>query len=436
MLAGLFGESRSFTVDEAINAVTAQRGSAGGGKVFPVSASNAFAHDAVWAAVRSISNPIMVAPVSCHRGDELSAKATPSTQIATPTIISDPAGSWDIDREAVLTFAVDSLLLWGNLFGEITALDANGFPAQIRPINPQMIEWRQTRSGRVTWYVQGNELGKWPNGPLWHRALYPSGGPVGIPAIYWGAKQIGLGLAAQDAASDWFANGSQPSGVLSSSQSFQNDNDVAAAKIAKEKLRDAIRNREPVAIGGDWKYVPIQIPPDQAQFLETISANTATVARLFGVRPERIGGSAQGGASLTYANLEQSELTHITQAVNPVAMVLRRAFSTLLRRGQYMTFRLEDASVLGAMTEMQVISLGLRSGVLTHGESRAMLGRDPIEGRDPNEHIWPPMVNQSVTLSAVDESGDGAGLIDGDRSATVDHIPTPAHTNGNGNGSH
>ncbi|MEZ5165697.1 MAG: phage portal protein [Acidimicrobiales bacterium] len=316
--AAVRSEARAATADEALAALIAQR-SGSSAKVFPVTPSTAFAHDAVWASVRAISNPIMVAPVSVHRGDELSAKATPATQIRTPRIVADPASSWEIDREAALTFAVDSLLLWGNLFGEVTELDANGWPAQVRPVHPGLIQWRMDRTGRVSWYLEGRgEVRKWPNGTLWHRALYPSSGPVGVPAIYWGAKQIGLGLAAQEAASDWFANGSQPSGVLSSAKSFENEADVDAAKVAKEKLRAAIRDREPVAIGGDWTYQAIQIPPDQAQFLETIGANVATVARLFGVRPERIGGSAQGGASLTYANLEQSELSHITQAVNPV----------------------------------------------------------------------------------------------------------------------
>lgn len=437
-LFGLAGDHRregrgSVTAADALAALAERERGGGSGKAFPVSAGNAMVHDAVWAAVRSISNPIMVAPVSCHRGDELSSKATPSTQIDTPRIVADPASSWGIDREGVITFAVDSFLLWGNLFGEITALDRNGFPDQVRPLHPGMIEWRQARSGHVDWYVNGVRLRKWPDGPLWHRAMYPGGGPVGIPAIYWGAKHIGLGLAAQDAASDWFRNGSQPSGVLSSKTPFANENDKAAAEVAKERLRAATVNREPVAIGGDWTYQPIQLPPDQAQFLQTISANTATVARLFGVRPERIGGSAQGGASLTYTNLEQSELSHITQAVNPVATVLRRAWSSLMPLTQYMTFRLEDASVLGAMTEMQVISLGLRSGAITHGESRAMLGFDPIPGRSADDHIWPPMVNQSITLSAVDESGDGAGLIDGQNAATVDFVPAPAgSTNGNG----
>ncbi|MEZ5165698.1 MAG: hypothetical protein R2695_04105 [Acidimicrobiales bacterium] len=61
--------------------------------------------------------------------------------------------------------------------------------------------------------------------------------------------------------------------------------------------------------------------------------------------------------------------------------------------------------MLGAMTEMQVISLGLRSGMLDHGEGRAMLGRDPIPGRDsPRPHLAAD--GQPVDLAvAVDESG-------------------------------
>ncbi|MGB0963239.1 MAG: phage portal protein [Mycobacterium sp.] len=420
------------SASDALNALMRQRSA--GTQAPHVNADTAMRHDAVWASVRSITNPIMVAPVSTHRGDQLADRATPASRIDTPRIIADPCGDWGIDREGFLTFYGDSLLLWGNAFAEITALNSRGWPDQLRPLHPNRITWKaDPTTGRVAWMVDGAAMGRWPLGPLWHQALYPGAGPIGIPAIYHGARHIGLGLAAEEAASDWFVSGMHPSGIVSSEKVIRTEQDEAEAEIAKTKVNQAVRNREIIAVGGGFKFDPIQVPADQAQFLETIAANTATVARLFGVRPERIGGSAQGGSSLTYSNLETNEDQHITQAVNPVATVMMRGLSKMLPHRNFAIANLEDPRVLGAKVAAEVASLQLRSGMLTHGESRAGINRDPIPGIDPDAYVWPPMVNQSVSLSAVDESGDLVDDTTGDddRSAIVDYIPAPV-MNGNG----
>lgn len=439
MLGRLFGmasgdrrEGRDISADEALAALSAQR-SGSGGRAFPVNSSNAMVHDAVYGSIRSISNPIMIAPVATYSGDALSAKATPSSLLPTPQVIADPASDWEIDREGFMSFLVDSLLLWGNLFGEITRLDRSGWPEAIRPVHPGEVEWRRQRSGHIDWFLNGQPIKRYPKGPLWHRALYPSGSPVGIPPIYWGASQISLGLAAQEAASDWFRHGSHPSGVLSSDRPVSNDGDKVAAERAKERVQAAARNREIVVVGNGYKFQPIQIPPDQAQFLETAGANVATIARLFGVDPRRIGGSPQGGQSLTYSNLEMSELAHMTIAVNPVAHVVHGALSSLIPDAQYIRLRLDDEAVLGAMVEMQLASLGMRSGLLTHGEGRGRLGLDPIPGREDDDHVWPPMSNHTLVLSAIDEEGAVADeLIDRKGQTSLDWVPDPVpSTNGN-----
>lgn len=429
-------DARNATADELLAVLHAERSGAGTGRSFPVNSHNAMVHDAVYASVRSIANPIMVAPVATHTGDPLSTRATPSNQISTPPVIANPAADWEVEREGFMTFLVDSLLLWGNLFGEITNLNAGGFPAAIRPVHPGQVEWRRLPSGRVEWLLDGARVKRWPHGPLWHRALYPSGTPVGIPPIYWGAKQIGLGLAAEEAASDWFRHGSHPSGVLSSDKAFQNDQDRTAAVRAKERVQAAARNREVAVIGGGWKFEQIQIPPDQAQFLETMGANVAAVARLFQVDPRRIGASPQGGQSLTYSNLEMSELAHLTIAVNPVAHVVQAALSALLPRQQFVRLRLEDENVLGAMVEMKLIAEGYRSGAFNYGEGRARLGLDVPEGRDPDDHVWPPYQNSTLVASTVDEDGVVLDALtdddDDDGRAVVDQVPTPGGANGNG----
>jgi phage portal protein BeeE len=62
------------------------------------------------------------------------------------------------------------------------------------------------------------------------------------------------------------------------------------------------------------KYTPIQVSPEESQFLATQQANVAQVARYFWIPPEMVGGS--GGNSMTYANVEQRSLDFLTYAVS------------------------------------------------------------------------------------------------------------------------
>lgn len=382
-----------------------------------INADTAMRHDAVYACVRTITKPISVAPIRVYAGDEFAA-VTEGDRRPVPAVLRSPAADFDIDRVGWLSGIVESMLLRGMGWGWVRSIDARGMPAQVEPLHPDLVEVRRvTRTGPVTYYLEGAEVERWPRGPLWGSPLYPpAGSPIGVSAITHGARQIGLGLAAQGHALDFFDKGAHPTGILRTDQQFRNEEDTTRAEELKERFKEAVAGRDIAVLGSGLDYTAVQLSAEDSQFLETIAANVPTICRLFDVRPERIGSGPQGGSgSITYANLEVRLLHHLTEAVAPVARALASWLSQWLPRGQFVRFDLRDQVVLDSMTEIKVLAEELQWAMSTYGEGRTRLGREPVDGIDVDATLWPPGPRSaSVSVSLTGEDGaDAQQIIDG-----------------------
>src|SRR5262249_59121150 len=111
-----------------------------------------------------------------------------------------------------------------------------------------------------------------------------------------------VGGGGQDAfgyGAGWYRSGGFPPGTFQNTQ--YEVEDEQAVKI-KAKLVSAQRRREPLVYGRDWEYKPITVPPEQAQFIQSQQLTATQLAAVYGVMPERVGGSR--GDSMTYSTQE------------------------------------------------------------------------------------------------------------------------------------
>jgi HK97 family phage portal protein len=218
---------------------------------------------------------------------------------------------------------------------------------------------------------------------MWHRRVHPVPGRLlGLSPIALHALTIGTGIAALQFGAQWFQEGAHPSGVLSTDK----DINRTQANTAKERFLSAIRGRrEPVVLGGGWKYQTIQIAPNESQFLETNNYTAAECCRIFGPGFAEIFGYETGG-SLTYSNVEQRSLDFLTYAADPWLVRIERILSALLPRPRYVKFNRAALVRTDLLTRYRAHEIALRNRWKVVNEVRADEDMRPVDwGAQPND---------------------------------------------------
>lgn len=338
-----------------------------------VDADRAMRHDAVWSAVNFIADLISTLPVAAYRdraGETVRLEPPPQLVRRPSAVVSRTAWSRQI---------LVSQLLRGNAYGMVSGVDRNGVPTGVEILHPDEVQvFAEGRFGPWVFRVNGQPVERWPNGPLWHvPAFVMPGSPVGLSPVAYAAQQIGLGLAAQKFGAQFFGDGGHPSAALTTDGEVNQQQ----AEVIKQRFLNATRgNREPVVLGAGMRYQPIQISPEESQFLDTLQANGAQIARIYGLRPEDIG--FKSGDSMTYANVEQRQIDRLVYPINQWVLRLEEAVNDLLPNGTYVKHNVDALIRVDLKTRYQVHQIALRNGVRTRNEVRDLEELPPLEGGD------------------------------------------------------
>ncbi len=339
-------------------------------------------HGAVFACRDLIGRLVSTLPV--HEYDRA---AGVQRELATPPVLTKPDGELDVTNW--LYQVLDSALITGNAFGLIQSYDNRGWPTQIVTVPEGCVGWsRRGRFGPVDWTLEGQQIGKWPAGDLWHFPAYTLAGcPVGVSPIRYAALTIGVGLAAQRFGGTWFRDGMVPAAILT------NEDEVPpeVSNLVKEMWRDTLSgNREPVVLGDGWKYEPISIKPEESQFLDTIQANKADVAMFFGVEPEAIGATRAGGSSVVYQNIAQGNTNLLVRTINAWIVRLEHALTDIRPRPRYVKLNPNALLRVDPETQAKISDIELSNGTRNQDEVRSLHELAPIPDGRGQRHNWPP----------------------------------------------
>jgi HK97 family phage portal protein len=357
---------------------------------------------AVWACIDLLAEIVSTLPVDEFRK---TADGLPVAVERPTPLLKDPAADGS-GFEVWCRQVMVSLLTRGNAYGFIAGLGDDGWPSQVEVLHPDQVTVRREKTfGPVNWFLDNKPIGRWPNGPLWHLPAYPvPGSPVGASPIAYARDTIGVGLAAQQFGAQWFGDGAHPTQVIKS----EHEINAEQAKIIKERIIAATYdNRQPLALGDGLTMESFQVSPDESQFLETIRANVADVARFFRVPPEMIGG--ESGSSMTYSTLESRALHLLTFAVGPWLTRIERSLSRLRPGPRFVKFNADALIRVDLLSRYKAHDLALRGGWKSRDDVRRIEDLPPIP--DGDEYLWPPY---SVTLEAPEAPApEGEPNVDG-----------------------
>ena len=291
---------------------------------------------------------------------------------------------------------VHHLLVYGNAFGFIDrSMRVGSDPDGIYLMCPDRVSVKyDDRSARYYYMPPGTgDRYEVDRSEILHWRGLTYDGVMGLAPIQHCKLTLGLSIAAEKYGARFFGNNSHPGGILAKDDLHDDERDAMKATIEEgyrgnNQLRFMVMN-------GEWKYTPIGIPPEQAQFLQTRVKQDADVCRIFGVPPWLVGVPVEG--SKPYANVEQEMINFAKLTLRQLLVRIEEPINAALfprdpvRGREYFFEFLVDGLMRGdGVSRFKQYEVGIRSRILSPNEVRELENLSPYEGGDNYDGIKSP----------------------------------------------
>lgn len=326
----------------------------------------------VFSAIRHIVDFVSTLPIKAYREQaDGTCKELPSL----PQLFQNQNAIGMPGIEQFVGQALFGMVVHGNAVGWILNTDGYGFPTDIRWL--RSIDWHYDWVGHQ-WYVNGQPVSA---SRVFHIPwLVPPGWHLGMSPIEHYATIIRAGLSAQEYA-DVRRGGGLPPAVLRNTRlhDLKGPNGTDHSERIRELAVAAFRTGKPFVTGSDWDLTALSIPPNHAQFIETLKMTADQIAGIYGIDAREIGG--QEASSLTYSTDESYALKRAGN-LRPYVERLESAFARILPEKQTVKFDLDATIRADQLSRAQVQDIRIKNGTLTRNEARAIEGLPPLPGGD------------------------------------------------------
>jgi HK97 family phage portal protein len=267
-----------------------------------------------------------------------------------------------------------SVLIHGMAYGLYTARDGFGYPTGAEWLDSSLvnvIDSKPFNPLKAQFFYAGRPVAR--EDLFIIRGLSVAGRTEAISPLRAFQAYIEAGHSALEYGNGWYRSGGFPPGT------FKNANyevtDEQSAEI-KGRLVTAIRRHEPLVFGADWDFNPITVPPNEAQFIESMQLNATQIASIYGVQPRRAGGVH--GDSMTYSNVEMDAISEVTDSLDPWLVRFEEAFTESLPQPQVAEFDRDARIRHDIRTRYQVYREARDTGILNVDEIRELEDREPL----------------------------------------------------------
>lgn len=275
---------------------------------------------------------------------------------------------------------------FGNGYAEIQRT-GRGAPYALHLLHPEDTHpVRDPATGAVRYDVD-NGRRSLPPASVLHVAGFGYDGLKGHDFTRLLAQALGLGIAAETSAANFFANGSEPGGVIEMPKRLSDD---AAERFLSqwEARHGGPGRRHRTAVleeGASWK--PTSTDPEKAQLLDTRKFQVNDIARPWRVPPHKNGDFSQAHL----ANIEASNLDYLMTALMGWLTTIEQEFTLKLfsemewAQGYYVAHDTHALLRGDVLSRYQSYEVALRNGWMSRNDVRRRENQDPIppgEGGD------------------------------------------------------
>lgn len=322
----------------------------------------------VMACLRLISNTVSQLPLdSFVRKNGMRIPVDPSPQIVAEPFV-------DVTREEGFQMGILSLMLRGNAYYHVLARDRMGWPILLDPLPPHLVLVRRV-GGQVVYKVNHVEV---PAEDIIHlRWMTLPGGIVGLSPVEYAAQGMGIALASEAYGSRFFAQGATLSGVLQTDQTLTKESAKRIAEQWRANHAGVSQSHMPLITDGGVKWSPIQVPPDQAQFLATRQFQRGEIAMLYGVPPHLIGDVDR--TTSWGSGIQDQKIDFITFTLAQYTSRFEAAWNAMTPNGIFHKFNYDALLRTNTLARYQAYSVARTMGFMSTNEIRALEDMSPID---------------------------------------------------------
>lgn len=296
--------------------------------------------------------------------------------------------------------------LWGNGYAEIE-YDGGGRVLALWPLRPDMVtDIRRTGTGLAYVYqLPDGKQAVLPGENVFHVRGLSGDGIRGYSPIAMQRQLVGLGLATELFGASFFRNGARPGGILEH-PGVLDDEAFDRLRETWTEAHGGLGNSHRLAILEEgMTYRQVGVPPEEAQFLETMKFNRSQIASIFRIPPHMIGDLERA----TFSNIEQQSIEFKVYTMEPWLVRLQQAINTrLIGDGRFFAEFLPDALLRGDTAgRYQAYAIGRQNGWLSANDIREMENLNPIEGGDV--YLVPLNMAEADVEEEEEPAGDEAG---------------------------
>ena len=359
--------ARDKPTDAVSSAPTFYFGTSASGKA--VNPSSAIQVSAVYACVRVIAETIASLPFHVYETTENGSRKAPEHPLYR-LIHDEPNKEMTsfILRETMLAH----LLLYGNAYCQIIRTSRDKIDS-LYPLLPDKMEVDRDAGGFLTYTYTTSDGKRWRLEPrdVLHIPGLGFDGVMGYSPIALEKSAIGLGIAAEEYGSKFFSNGARPSGILTHPNTVK---DPAALRASWNAAYGSSSNASRVAVLEEgMTFVPLSLPNNEAQFLETRKFQVSEICRIFRVPPHMIGDLDRA----TFSNIEHQSIDFAVHTIRPwlvrIEQAVNRALFSEKEKGRfYVQFNLDGLMRGDYKSRMEGYAIARQNGWMSANDIREL----------------------------------------------------------------
>ena len=362
------------TPQDAVSAApTFSFGSSMSGK--SVTPSSAIQVSAVYACVRVIAETIASLPLHIYEATDAGSRKA-SEHPLYRLLHDEPNTEMTsfIWREVMLSH----LLLYGNCYCQILRSGRSKIVG-LYPLLPDHMAVDRDTKGKLTYTYttsEGRTVLLAPEDVL-HIPGLGFDGVMGYSPIALEKAAIGLGIAAEEYGSKFFQNGARPSGILTHPNTVK---DPASLRASWNAAYGGSGNASRVAVLEEgMTFVPLSMPNNEAQFLETRKFQVTEICRIFRVPPHMIGDLERA----TFSNIESQNISFAVHTIRPWLVRIEQAINKTLipenEKGRYyVQFNIDGLMRGDYKSRMEGYAIARQNGWMSANDIRALENLNPI----------------------------------------------------------
>lgn len=298
----------------------------------------------------------------------------------TPPVLVSPSSFGDDHPESLADWLYArrmSLKGWGNVFGEITAFNAYGLPAQVQLIPPEEVRLKIHNHRIVEWRF-GNTVME--SRKVWHeRGSVLPGNPVGLNPIAHAMQSTEVAAMGAKFIADWFGNSATPGGILRNKEQTLTRKERRTVKASWDS---SMVNGEVFVTGSDWEWVATQAKAAESGFLDAMNYSDVKLCQFFDTPANMIDVAVAGGAQINYANITQKNLDFMVTRMGPGLKRTDDALSTLTPKPWFARLTREAFLAMDPVQRAELMKLQIESRQRTVSEVRSIDDHQPYTEAD------------------------------------------------------